>query len=454
MRFISITRFLILVLFFSTLSVPGIGQPVVRIMPLGNSITRGEETDGGLLESQMKGYRYDLKVLLEAAGYMVDFVGSESAGYLYFDDSQHAGIGGSRDQYVARLLTDGYDERWDRQTIEPPGPYLDVFNPDIILLHIGTNDITHESETELYDDEKVSTILNLVDQYEARAQKEVIVFLALIINRRNCVTGCYTTTQWNIFINNLALNRIAGGDKIVIVDMENDAGFLYTDVDMADDLHPNSLGYSKMASLWASSIMANYNTKPAITEIPDQIFDEGGSSDVINLDDFVSDLEDPDEQISWTASQVGSQNLNITIDDNRQATATPVNISWNGTQTVVFTATDQGRNGKYIKSSTDTVIFTVTPVDNLTDISKTSSNIHVYPNPSYDQIILDIKDRSGDLDFMLFDITGKPVLKKTICKTCEAQINLNQYAVPPGLYFYKIYQSSEIFTGKLLVNKK
>jgi len=454
MKFNRIAPILISVMFFSTLFIPGIGQPVVKIMPLGNSITRGEEADGNLVEGQMKGYRYDLKVLLEAAGYLVDFVGSESAGYLFFDDCQHAGIGGSRDQYVARLLTDGYDERWERQTIEPPGPYLDVFNPDIILLHIGTNDITHETETELYDEEKISSILNLVDQYEARAQKEVIVFLALIINRKDCVTGCWTTSQWNIFINNIALNRIAGGDKIVVVDMENDAGFLYTDADMADDLHPNSVGYPKMASLWASSIMANYNTKPTITTIPDQTFDEGNNSDTIHLDDFVADLEDPDQEISWTASQIGTQNLSITIDTSRQVTVIPVNISWNGSQTVVFTATDHGRNGKYIKSSTDTVVFNVTPVDALPVIPKTSSYIHVYPNPSFDQITLDVKNRSDDIDFILLDITGKPVLKKTICKTCEAKINLNQNSVIPGLYLYKIYHSGEIFTGKLLVNKK
>ena len=161
-------------------------------MPLGNSITRGE-TDGTITEAQMKGYRYTLKQLLQGAGYNVDFVGSESAGGSYFNDCQHAGIGGSRDQYVARLLTDGYDARWNIQKILPPGPYLDVYNPDIVLLHIGTNDVTHETEDELYGQENINAILNLIDQYEIRSQKEVIVFLALIINRRNCVSGCYTT---------------------------------------------------------------------------------------------------------------------------------------------------------------------------------------------------------------------------------------------------------------------
>jgi lysophospholipase L1-like esterase len=341
------------------------GQNPVKIMPLGNSITRGE-TDGTITEGQMKGYRYDLKQLLQSAGFNVDFVGSESAGYNYFTDCQHAGIGGSRDQYVAQLLLTGYDARWDRQIINPPGPYLDVFNPDIILLHIGTNDITHEDDPIAV--QQVSTILDLIDQYEVRANHEVVVFLALIINRRKpwvAGSGAATTTAFNNYIKTMAQARIAAGDKIVIVDMENDAGFLYTDTDMSDDLHPNAIGYNKMANLWFSSITGNYNTPPIISPIPDQYFNEGGSSGLILLDDYVTDIEDEDQYITWTVTQLETNNLNIEINANRQVTATPKSSTWYGTQEVVFTATDRGKNGLYIKSENDTVIYTVNRVNRL-----------------------------------------------------------------------------------------
>jgi lysophospholipase L1-like esterase len=535
-RFNTIIKLLILLVCLR--ESPGYSQNSIKIMPLGNSITRGE-TDGSITEDQMKGYRYDLKQLLQAAGYPVDFVGSESAGYSFFNDCEHAGIGGSRDQYVARLLVDGYDERWGEQIINPPGPYLDVFNPDIILLHIGTNDCTHETETELYDNENINYILDLVDQYEARAQREVIVFLALIINRKDHAQGYYTTTQWNIFIKNIALNRIANGDKIVIVDMENDAGFLYTSADMADDLHPNSVGYGKMAALWTTSIMANYNTAPVITGIPDQILDEDDSTTIL-LDTYVTDLQDADQDISWAVSQLGEAHLNITINSNRQATTTPVDENWYGTQTVVFTATDQGKNGKYIKSCTDTVIFNVMPVndppvftsspvlsvdkgaqylymysaedvdvgdvlqysliefpswlsiyptsnllagipqhagsysvtlrvsDGNADVDQSYSidvigssgisenendhSFYVFPNPATDMITLQIKDKSEDLEFLLFDITGKPVLKKSICRNCVDEINLKEYNLRSGLYMYRIISNQTAYAGKLMIN--
>jgi lysophospholipase L1-like esterase len=341
------------------------GQENIKIMPLGNSITEGY-TDGTLTNEQMIGYRYGLRYLLKNRGYKVDFVGSQSGGSAYFSDCQHAGISGTRDQYVLQLLINGYDERNNVQILIPPRPYLDEFNPDIILLHIGTNDISHEGDAALTN-QKISDILDQVDQYEARANKEVIVFLALIINRIkpwNAGSAATQTTSFNKGIKSMAQARIATGDKIVIVDMENEAGFLYTSDDMSPDgLHPNEVGYSKMAAHWFSSITSNYNTAPEISEIPDQIFNEGGSSSIISLDNYVRDIEDPDSLIIWSTDQLGASNLNISINAKRQVVVTPIDSNWSGSQIVVFTATDRGENGKYIKFAKDTVAFTITPIN-------------------------------------------------------------------------------------------
>jgi lysophospholipase L1-like esterase len=350
------------------------GQEPIKIMPIGNSITEGY-TDGSLPNELLRGYRYGLRYLLKNYGYNIDFVGSQTGGSAYFNDSQHAGIGGTRDQYVVTLLNTGFDERNGIQILVPPRYYLDEYNPDIILLHIGTNDITHEGDAAITN-QKVTEILNLVDQYEARANKEVIVFLALIINRvKPWGTAAVRTTTFNNTIKSMAQARIAAGDKIVIVDMEKNAGFEYTyETDMSIDgegLHPNETGYSKMAGLWFTSIIANFNTPPVIEDIPDQTFAEGASSVLLSLDNSVTDIEDPDDQITWTATEPGTSNLEITINENRQVVAIPVDHYWNGTQTVIFTATDRGINGINGKSDSDTVVFTVTPVNNAPVITST-----------------------------------------------------------------------------------
>ena len=58
--------------------------------------------------------------------------------------------------------------------------WLNTHQPDVVLLHIGTNDITWGDQ----DANEVNDILNVIDNYEADSNKSVTVVLALIINRR------------------------------------------------------------------------------------------------------------------------------------------------------------------------------------------------------------------------------------------------------------------------------
>ncbi len=56
-------------------------------------------------------------------------------------DPDHGAISSFRGRHVLRLLQDGYDELNSVQ-ITGGQPYLDVYPADIVLLHIGTNDIS------------------------------------------------------------------------------------------------------------------------------------------------------------------------------------------------------------------------------------------------------------------------------------------------------------------------
>lgn len=362
-------------LLLSAILITPVAGQTLKIMPLGNSMTEGW-MDGNETEGQKKAYRYDLKLLLTAAGYSIDYVGSKCTGFDYLPtDCQNAGISGTRDQYLETMLITGYDQRWGIQ--ETSGPYLDAFNPDIILLSIGTNDITHDGtgdEPDAVANQRVSGILDQIDAYEVRSHKEVMVFLALIINRRRLPDGSeaprtYTTSLWNNTIKTMAQQRIANGDKIVIVDMEHDAGFNYAynggDMCSTDPqgLHPSAAGYSKMANLWYQKFVTNYNAAPVVSVIPHQAVSEGSPFTTISLDNYVYDVEDPDQNITWTASQIGTPNLNISINANREAIVTPVNPNWNGKQNVIFKAADRGKSGNFIKNDADTVEFTITAVN-------------------------------------------------------------------------------------------
>ncbi|MBD3402605.1 hypothetical protein GF420_06895 [candidate division GN15 bacterium] len=213
---------LIVLIAFATLGAASVSaQPApVRIMPLGNSIT-----DGAVGSSDDTGYRRSLYLQLTSAGYSVDFVGTQTRGIPTDFDRNHEGHGG-----------------WHANQIRDNVYNWLVINPaDIVLLHIGTNDISHGDQ----DPAEVDAILSEIDRYETDFGTPVKVVLAAIISRDG---GDHMPTQvFNNGVLQIAQSRIAGGDDIAIVDMYD--ALLYPS-DLADAVHPNDVGYGKMANTW------------------------------------------------------------------------------------------------------------------------------------------------------------------------------------------------------------
>jgi len=216
-----------------------IGAPSIEIMPLGDSITRG--FTGSFDDS---GYRRPLYLSLTAAGYDVDFVGSQLDGIPNDFDHDHEGHSGFRDDQIAEMVYD----------------WLTANPADIVLLHIGTNAVD-ESTVDL------ERILDEIDGFETDNAATVWVILALIINR-NCITAIpscpesVTTMNFNNNVSAMAQDRIDFfGDKILIVDMENGAIIDYhlsadnPPGDMWDNLHPFETGYEKMSDLWFDALV-------------------------------------------------------------------------------------------------------------------------------------------------------------------------------------------------------
>jgi len=208
----------------------------IRIMPLGDSITyddRYSDYSGSPRPASVRtAYRSHLWYLLEDANYPADFVGSRIAGDAVVPpfDPENEGHPGWTSYDIA-----------DR-TYE----YMSNSIPDIVLLHIGTNDRTTTNP------EGVNQILNEIDQYEIDSNHHIKVFVALIIDRQSHDDRIET---FNERLERLLEDRIAQGDDIVIVDMYHNAGL--TTSDYADNTHPNDTGYYKMALQWYEALMNN-----------------------------------------------------------------------------------------------------------------------------------------------------------------------------------------------------
>jgi len=226
----------------------------LKILPLGNSITEG--WDNSLTDGQRIAYRSNLYSLLNLAGYSFDFVGHKWNGFDIFPDANHGGIPGTRDQWLVTLLRNGYDIRGSEQVTPENEPYLDIHTADIILLHIGTNDMIN---AEGDDPSDVEQILNEIDIWEAANGIEVVVFLARIINQS---TYSSVTTDFNDNVE--AMVALRGDPNIFMVDMEGGAGFVYDLTDMqADGFHPNETGNNLLGQAWFDAL------DPYLSSVPD-----------------------------------------------------------------------------------------------------------------------------------------------------------------------------------------
>ncbi|MGB5107280.1 MAG: HYR domain-containing protein [Candidatus Zixiibacteriota bacterium] len=81
------------------------------------------------------------------------------------------------------------------------------------------------------------------------------------------------------------------------------------------------------------------NDPPVVSDIPDQTIVEGGSFSIIDLDDYVVDPDNADNEMTWTFT--GNAQLSVSIDTGNIAIIA-YQVGFLGSETVTFTATDPG----------------------------------------------------------------------------------------------------------------
>ena len=244
-------------------SIASPASDTIKIMPVGNSITAGEHYGFPALEERT-GYRKALYEMLVNNGYKVDFVGSQKHGIRPEDDE------------------DWYD--WNCEAY--PGwkipdisgkvdTALEIYRPDILLLHVGTNGSDWENKPM-----QVMEMLDGINDYAVQNDQPIAVFLCLII-KRFIEEDPAPTTRFNEDVKILVHSRSNDKIRIILVDMENGAGLDYSDNlpdpnanppyeggDMLgyrypgvayDKYHPNDKGNRKMASLLYEELVKYLN---------------------------------------------------------------------------------------------------------------------------------------------------------------------------------------------------
>lgn len=252
---------------------------VIKIMPLGDSITFGMADDGG--------YRKYLDYFLNEKGITnFDFVGpegSDNSTFTYngktvsFDDN-HAGYSG----YTITDLPGGWFGNLNGilETMQK-GDYIKKYSPDAIILQIGTNDISngHLDGSE----ERLHLLLDyLLDNMNGT------IFITTIPDLGGTMFGDDVNNNiasYNKLVKKVADEYVNNGEKVVFADIHS---VINASTDLADGVHPNSSGYEKMGKYWADVIEDNYSSLSTSKEKVEVLLPSDSTSSYIN-DSFEAD---------------------------------------------------------------------------------------------------------------------------------------------------------------------
>ncbi|MCQ2417010.1 MAG: GDSL-type esterase/lipase family protein [Oscillospiraceae bacterium] len=277
----------------------------IHIMPIGDSITFGLGEDGG--------YRKYLDYALKAKEIDFDMVGPEGRNSESFNyngqncryDGNHAGYSGFtiKQQYpIPSWGENGLLERLQSKDA------VKNAQPDIVLLIIGTNDMTANRDLTACEND----LHTLIDYILGDMPEDGVIFLGSIPE-----FTAYGGSPQRVGNYNNTVKKVAEsyGDNVMFADVH---GSLNGMADMSsDNLHPSGAGYEKMGKFWAE-VIAEYLTS------------KGGDADNENPEILHSDFE---KSLSGWQSR-GGASVAVTTEKSFEGTGaasvTGRTMDWNG----------------------------------------------------------------------------------------------------------------------------
>ncbi len=233
-------------------------KEAVTIMPYGDSITAGS---GGSYGSY-RGYLADL-LINSGNQSTTSFVGQHGDGNLPAGYQYHSGVGGDRIEWQidgGQFHESRFDVRMEKQ-------------PDVILFHMGVNDLNNRVGVE----QTISNTMEFIREVKASSPNTEFL-LATIVPAHSPTAPNYAQwnhnniEQFNAWVRDFCADPSKYGAEfadmnINLVEMSvketadgsPTLGFPTLDkYTMGDSLHPNNTGYSYMASQWYAALMENY----------------------------------------------------------------------------------------------------------------------------------------------------------------------------------------------------
>ncbi|MBW4718251.1 GDSL-type esterase/lipase family protein [Saccharothrix obliqua] len=223
----------------------GVGS--LRIMPLGDSITYGFASSDG------SGYLAGLRELAGLGG-PVELVGSQRSGPGALPNEGHSGwtigqVAGITDAALA------------------------VHQPNVVLLHLGTNDMNNNTDP----GGAPARLGGLIDQI-FRAAPQTTLVVSTIVPAANPVTQ-QRIAAYNRAIPDVVAERRRAGKHVTLVDTN-----AVTTANLADGLHPDDRGYQKLAAAFYRGVIDAADAgwigppgsgNPGCSDVPGRWIDRG-----------------------------------------------------------------------------------------------------------------------------------------------------------------------------------
>ncbi|KAH8797345.1 hypothetical protein F5884DRAFT_815081 [Xylogone sp. PMI_703] len=224
----------------------------LRIMPLGASIVYG------YLSHDHNGFRYGLRNQLIYSGNLVNMVGSVQAG----------------------TMVDSDVEGWPGYIIDQVAEKAELTipqQPNVVLLHVGTNDMTGNIDI----NNAHNRLSKLIDRLFDAIPGVTVIASTLLPNSNSAAED--RIKIFNANIPGMIETHLAKGRKITLVDFSSS---YFSLKDIQDGTHPTDAGYQKMAEVWYQGLLVadalGWITAPAnVAGVDDTKFGGGTTCDKV-----------------------------------------------------------------------------------------------------------------------------------------------------------------------------
>ncbi|HEY9771469.1 MAG TPA: GDSL-type esterase/lipase family protein [Coleofasciculaceae cyanobacterium] len=203
-----------------------IEQP--KILTIGDSITSGQYP----VEPTPGAYRIQLKNNFVADDLSIDFIGSKTNDKTNLDDAEHEGHPGWTIDQLTGLVEGGL---------------LKNYQPDVVLVMAGTNDILHSDDAATV----IEDLNRLIDRLQDKLP-DVPILVSSIAPIDPAFRGelrASIVKEVNLELPELAQQQ---GSQVTYV---NGGGALNLDDLIADGIHPNAAGYQEIGNAWYDSLV-------------------------------------------------------------------------------------------------------------------------------------------------------------------------------------------------------